>query len=274
MFERIVLGPHASGVGDNLLYGRIPELCKLRNREAEVWIGVGGQNPNWRNSETYDLIWGKNSHVSGFTTDAPTCGVATIVNDFIGEVKRRDNQIAAVEFLHGFGTENTRPKLYYEPKLRVDVRDKILCSPTSVSCPMPGPVIDEFVAEVGRWYGFDSREVIVLRSRHDGRWGQDALRENRRLDVANVYEWVDLIFSAGLFLTSESGGSAIAAAVRAPKTTHAVCSVQTFNDKLWLWEGVIYRASSRIPGLPGGGDYHPYPKTNRPVGVWGEVAVR
>lgn len=271
---RWVLGPHAGGVGDNMLYGWIPEILKDRDPECEVWVGVGGSNPQWRNSETYDLIWGRNPHVSGFTDDAPNVGVPTHVRDIIGEVKRQDNQIAAVELLHGFEPQHTRPKLYYEPRPRDDVRNLVLCSPTSISCPTPNDVIDQFVYEVGRWHGFDPSEVVVLTSAHDGPHGRGALAGNRRIAVSDVYEWVDLIASAGLFLTSESGGSAVASAVRKPKTSHALCSVQTFNDKLWLWEGVIYRASSHIPGLPGGGDYHPYPPSNRPVGTWGEVAVR
>lgn len=274
MKKRVIIGPHAGGVGDNMLYSWIPEneheKAKAEGYEVEVVVGVGGQNPAWRNSETYDLIWGKNPYFAGYTDETPTVGVHVIVGDFIGEAKRQRSPIAAVEYLHGFEPKHRLPKLYYQPNIRPEFANSVMISPTSISCPTPDYCIDEFVSEIARWHLFDARNVIVLKSKHDGQWGQKALAGNPEIQVRDIYEYVDLIASCGMFLTSESGGNSIAAAVRKPWTTHAICSMWTFNDKLWLYDGITYRAEPRIAL---GSTYHPYPPTNRPQNVWGEVAI-
>lgn len=271
MKERIIIQPHAGGTGDNMLYGTLPQLYHDRAYVAGSQIEVLIRNfPPKRNQQAYDLIWGTNPYVDGYTDDPPNAGVYAIVNDFIGEAKRWRSPIAAVEYLHGFDPVNRVPKLYYKPQHRADVAEKVLFSPRSISARFGLGALAEFAREVCRWHGYDFEQLVILESKFDGPNGAGVMPTHKRYMVGDYFEKTDMIASCRAFLSTESGDQSIAAAVRGERETHVLCSPWTFNDKIFIYDGPIYRVTREF-SMPG--DYHPYPDANRPVGKWGEVTL-
>ena len=82
--SRVVIAPHAGGLGDHLAYSWLPEYFVRERRVDEVWIA---DHPPIRNVEAYRLVWGANPFVSGVTSDPPTAGVHTIVHRFLHDAK-------------------------------------------------------------------------------------------------------------------------------------------------------------------------------------------
>jgi hypothetical protein len=251
---RIVLAPHASGLGDHLIYTTLPELFARRGDEVYVTAGI----PGFRNPEVRELVWGRNPFVSGFVDEPPNAGVQTISAEFIGAAKHHPSSIAAIEALHGFTPSGQLPRVYYQPRFRPEFRTLSLADPRSISQPMKPEAFEAFVDHHARWQGFDRRHVVVLQSQYSGPHGEGALSQNPRQQVQNIFEYADLIYSCRRFLVAESGGQVLAAAIRgtnAAPEVFALFTTYALNDELFTCPNVRYSATGSMTP-----DYLIYPR--------------
>jgi hypothetical protein len=253
VIERVIIKPHAGGLGDQLMYSWIPERI-VRETGAEVMIS---NDPASRNPETRELIWGLNPFVSGYTDEPANAGCAfeDFIETFIGAAKIWRYGIAAVEARHGLQPRALWPKLYYQPKYRPDARETVFADPFSISQPVPAFTFDQHTYEISRYRGYDIPGIVVLRSKHKGQYGGDALEGNPTYEVRDIFEYCDLIYSCRAFICTESGGQSVAAALRgdgAYPAVHVIVANHTFNDRVWIYDNIDYHVTDMR------GDYLPY----------------
>lgn len=248
--DRIVLAPHAGGLGDMLLYSTLPQ--RYAQRGDEVYIA---SNPAPRNLEAYDLVFGRNPYVSG-VLDAPANAGGWIFKDYaiIREAKRLANPILAVEHLHGFDRDvysRVVPRIYADVGRRAKWLDRVVADPRSISQSMSPKAFGQFARWVCRWHGYDEDAIIVLDSKYAGPSGADSLPNNERYVVRDIYEYAEILLSAKAALVTESGGQVLAAALRPALPTYAIFTTMAYNDRLFTFPNVTYYVTGQMSP-----DYH------------------
>ena len=268
---KVIIASHGGGLGDNLIYSSLPERF-VRERGDEVWIC---NRPRKRNDETYDLIWGKNPFVAGFTDEPANAGVGVIARDFIYRAKHLGTPVLAVEELHGFKPLNRYPRIYHQPTYRPEYRETVFADPRSISMPTNAHHFNVFALEISRWWGYDFPAIVRMDSPHGGPHGASALNDNPRLPVRDIYEYVDLIWSCKAFLVAESGGQVLAAAIKGgapfPRMVHALFGAWARNDKIFTFDNVDY--STTTVNAVGSGDWQPYPFPPQPLDHFGGYII-
>lgn len=249
---KIVIAPHAGGLGDALLYSTLPELYARRGDEVYIAAHVAPRNP-----EMPELVWRHNPFVKGLSNDEPNAGCSIWRGlDFIREAKVHRSPIRAVEELHGFAPTNDFPRIYYKPKWREEFRNTVFCDPTSISQPCAATVFNESVAWMARWKEFNMADVTVLTSRHVGPAGRDSLAGFPRYPVSSIFEYVDCIYSCRLFIAAESGSQVLASAIRGAHASPEVIGIHTtmsWNDHIFTFPNVYHIVTGRMTK-----DFHDY----------------
>src|SRR4051794_31305472 len=73
--QRIVVGVHAGGLGDNLAYSVLPRLYKQAGaRKVLISTHTNFGEPLTRNGDVRELVWRLNPFVDGFTEERPNVG--------------------------------------------------------------------------------------------------------------------------------------------------------------------------------------------------------
>lgn len=248
---RIVIAPHAGGLGDALLYSTLPEL--FARRGDAVFISTLHAP---RNLEIADLVWGANPHVSGFVNEPGTISGADLMHSgaFSHAVMLEPSPIAAMEGLHGFrGTGNLLPRVYYEPKALPEFAGRVVADPRSTTQELSADAFDAFAAYLATRRRFALADVVVLQSKHSGAYGAESLMGNHRHDVANIFELADIVHSCGALLAVNSGTQALAAAIVGPldpafgtRKLYTLATTQDFNEHFFEWPNVQYSNTGRM----------------------------
>lgn len=254
---RIVLGTHASGLGDNLLFSTLPE--GLTKRGNEVFISTQS-TPNvphqapWYNDEIRQLVWEANPFVLGFVNEPPTYDWgfgSELWNDFV-PLAKQIGPICAIEDLHGIDCTNDTPKVYYKPTIFDGFAKRTLIDPSSVSKPFPGHTIDTFVIWLGTQMDFDPSEVEVLTSKHAGYTELGGIQRKSILSES-IFDYCDLIASCENFIGVQSGNSVLAAALRTEnecQRTFSLVTPQAYNERIFTFPNVDYFLTTAVPALP------------------------
>ena len=250
----IIIGVHAGGLGDHLAYSVLPRLYKQAGA-ARVLLSLRTTSgePFVRNPDMSELVWKRNSFVDGFTDEPPNVGETSWPPvAFFRAAKTSSCPTDAVAKVHGFPAVATdgrtrlfpaRPDLFYTPRFRQDVAGRVVCDPRSVSQPFSPDVFARFVAFIGTWFGFAPNGVVVLDSADAGVHGRLTLADNPRHAVGSIFEYADIVHSAGCFLVTEAGGQSLAAGVRSANT-HVLISSRAFNQKHFMWPAHSYWVTS------------------------------
>lgn len=241
MAQKKVIEIGAPGLGDSLSYSTLPEEL-TKQFGYEVWIH--GPRDGWRNAEVQRL-WERNPFVAGFTAEP---------RDVFPPYEDRPaasypSWIMAMENAYGCKPTNASPKIYWRAQRRLCWNDKIFLDPRSSSQPFPGPVVDEYVRNLGRQMGFDPASVLVVESPFSGQYGRDAMPNNPRVAIDGLDQLADAIFSSRIFLTVESGTHAFASAVKGESPTPYVFACFTChqsNDATFHFGNVIYRLTGQL----------------------------
>jgi hypothetical protein len=238
-----ILGTHAGGLGDNLLYSTLPKRYHERGDTVKVYSGKSALNPDepaWRNEGTREMVWDANPYVSGYTSDPPTIGLQMFAGDrsFVWHAKRM-SPIAAVERSHGFVPANDVPAVYGVNRCVAKWQGRILCDPRSSSQAFPDCLIERFVGWIAHFFDFDVSNVEVLESPNSGQYGASALSKCARVLVKNIREYAEAVAGCRIFLSTESGGASLAAAVR-KCLSFALTTTKAANDAIFLHPNVRF----------------------------------
>lgn len=245
--KRVIISPHAGGLGDNLAYSTLPELY-ARNGST-VLIGRPAFEPGMRNPEARRLVWELNPFVSGFADEVGITVASTEMYKWIwGQVEAR-TLVEAMEALHGFKPAHQFPKVYYQPKRRPEFAETIFSDPSSISRSISPEAFSSFVDHLCRVRDIDRQSIVLLKSNYAGPNGAQTLVGNATYNVADIFEYCDLIASCRLFITSESGGAILASALRGGEETPEIFSLYTtigFNDRLFVFPNIRYCVTGKM----------------------------
>lgn len=252
---RIVIGAHAGGLGDNLLFSTLPELYTRAGYEVYV-----STEPTFRNMETYELVWRHNPFILGRTEEKANAGGWVFDrpgNAHVKMAKFTDSPISSIEKLHGFEGRGKYPKIYYRPKFLPEWNNKIIADPRSISQQTTQKMFHEFILHVSRYNEINHVDIVVLESKHSGQSGSDCLPENDRYQVSTIFEYADIIFSCKAFLVAESGGQVLASAIKGcnefPKV-FGLHTTQSKNDRIFTMPNI----DICVTGCSNLLDYHPW----------------
>lgn len=231
--DDVVLWVESGGLGDHLIYSTLPEMFARRGHR----VYIANSTPT-RNDEVRSLLYDENPFVIGWTDRQPNIGTVRTVKSPVHRI-RFAHTIEWVEFVHGLPATNRYPQIYYQPRFRSELIDTVLVDPRSASQPFPS---DRFAWFVDR-LGFRRNKLRVVLSKYSGKHGSDTLADCSRLDVENLHEYIDVIYSCRAFVSTESGGSALASAIRQAKETpeiYAVTTTKSWNHHVYTFPNINY----------------------------------
>lgn len=255
--RNVIISPHAGGLGDNLCYSTLPEMY-ARNG-FRVLIGRPAFEPGMRNPEARRLVWEMNPFVSGFVDEVGVTFTTLEMHRWIWGQTETRTLVEAMEALHGFKPVHKFPKVYYQPKWRPEFIETIFADPSSISRPISPEIFISFIDYLCMARGVDRRSIVLLKSNYAGAHGSQTLIENDTYNVADIFEYCDLIASCRLFITAESGGAILGSALRGGEVRPEIFSLYTtvgFNDGLFLFPNVRFCVTGKMTD-----DYFCYPET-------------
>jgi hypothetical protein len=232
--EKIVIS-NFEGLGDLLLLSTLAERF-TKERDADVYISAMDKPP--RNKEVLDLIL-SNPFLKGFSSEPANAGM--IHARKIGEqaLMGFPNPIRTVEKVHGFEAPfNSYPKLYVEPKLILPLVSSIIFDLTAFTVEFTESQVEEYIERIIRpRYGMYPWLQIKHRP---GISGPHAfkVRGTDSIEIGSLQEMIDAIGSCRAFVGLESGGHALACAIRGNKPTpavHCLMSTRTHNGRVFVY---------------------------------------
>jgi hypothetical protein len=237
--DDVVLWVESGGLGDHLIYSTLPELFARRGRR----VYVSNSTPT-RNDEVRSLLYEENPFVAGWTDSLPNAGTGRAGNDLIQGI-RLASIIQWVELAHGLPATNRHPRIYYQPRFRLDLVDIVLVDPRSSSQAFPRDAFEWFVDRLG----FPRDQLRVVSSMHSGPHGVDALSRCARIEAASLHDYIDMIYSCLAYVGTESGGSALASAIRQDGSSpeiYALTTTKNWNQRVYVFPNVTYTVVSGL----------------------------
>jgi len=222
----IVIGQPWGGLGDNLQFSTLPQLYAEQGYD----VYISSEN-SVRNQEIYDLIWGMNPYVKGLLNSPPNAGACKGFHSYT------ENPIKNMELRHNLSNgTNSYPVIYYKPTYRSDLSNCLLYDTTSISYKYPdSSIISEAYTEVFNKYPHLTKRRILfknLKNRDIPELGTDTI------EVSNLLDYCDLIYSCNVFISLLSGQSALASAIKQNNPTPEIY-VNLPSTCLWN-KGAMY----------------------------------
>ena len=203
------------GLGDNLQFSTLPELC--HENGIDFYLSV---NNSYRNEDIKKLVWDNNPFVKGIIDEPINAGA--IKMGIYGSLLKEDySYIGAIEKAHGFEPKNDLPKIYYQPKNIEFFNDKtVLCL---------GSITDTFDTQ------FILNNVKNLLDINDNvielNFTKDLTELNnsygvhkhyktsyQQYNLNDIFEHCDIIYSAKKYICLFSGNSVLSAAINKKNT--------------------------------------------------------
>jgi hypothetical protein len=231
--DDLVLWVESGGLGDHLIYSTLPELFARQGRQ----VYVSKLTPT-RNDEVRSLLYDENPFVAGWTEEPPNIGSGH-AGHRLRECIRFASVIEWVEVMHGLPATNRCPRIYYRPRLRPELGSVVLVDPHSTSQPFPHERFEWFVERLG----FSRDQLRVVSSKYSGPHGAGTLADCARIEAASLHAYIDMIYSCRAYVATESGGSALASAVRQDRKTpelYALTTTKSWNHHVYVFPNVTY----------------------------------
>lgn len=231
--DDVVLWVESGGLGDHLIYSTLPELFARRGRRVYV-----SESTPIRNGEVRSLLYDENPFVAGWTDKPPNAGTGHAGETLIQGIRLR-SIIEWVELAHGFPVSNRYPRIYYQPRFRPELVNVVLVDPRSTSQPFPRDRFECFVDRLG----FRRDQLRVVWSKHSGPHGASTLGDCARIEATCLHDYIDMIYSCLAYVGTESGGSALASAIRQERKTpelYALTTTKSWNHHVYIFPNVTY----------------------------------
>lgn len=245
------------GLGDHADYTTIAPTFRAMGYD----VGYDQDNAT-SNPEIFDLFYRNNpAYNLGPINLKPNAGY--VRQGLFYEIANRlpgYRSIEAMERAHGLqGPYHMAPHINYEPQpTKIDVSDTVLVDFSAVSSKIHRDRIREAMKMMsGRFRNPNFLQIlhppwVVL---NQERWIESAYA------ATSIYEYLDLLASCKAWVGSESGGQALASAIRGEHDVYdmdarpeivVTSTRQTFNSRGYTFRNVDYRATAN----DGQNDYH------------------
>ncbi len=238
MNKMIIEQPYG-GLGDNLQFSTIPELCSEKGIECYI------SNKNtYRNQGIKELVWDCNPFVKGYTDEMANAGssVYKVNSPSLGSI------VNVMEYSHGFNSTNNLPKIYYNPLNITEFNELILIDFSSHSAHnLYKKHLDRFNKIL---QNYDKKQIKILAPIND----LNSSYYHRSLDngyevynFKDIFEYTNLIYSCKKFICLFSGSSVLSAAVgRYKENIDVECYVPQrykidFNSNSYFFKNIKYK---------------------------------
>lgn len=198
--NKYIIHQDFGGLGDNLQFSTIPELCY----HANISCFISDKNV-YRNPEIKELVWDCNPYVNGYSPDVPNAGSCRHPGGYRGA----SSIVDAMEDYHGFGFKNHLPIIYYYPKIKKEFSDKTIIDFSAISAK------DRYNDDSIKYITDDiqnKQECIVIKSKKNS-FNYYSLNQFEQYQFNDIFEYCDLIYSCKKFLCLDSGGQVLASAI-------------------------------------------------------------
>lgn len=218
------------GLGDELQFSTFPEYLTELGHEVYLLIDSTEVQP-FRNEGIKEFIYGNNPFIKGEFT-----GKWDIGDNLVYE-NSQDDFIKNWEKLFSLEPQNSLPKIYYKPNKLVGIDGLIELS--AISFKYDSDIVIKKVQEL-----IKGKEFVQLVSTHQS--NPIIVPHVPIIEVANLNELSDCIFSCNTFISLSSGSHSLAAAIRRKTEIKQVCFLPsekydaTMERKLFIYPGVEY----------------------------------
>lgn len=241
-----MLGSFYGGLGDNLQLSTLPEEFFKQYKKVTYL----SSKSNSRNNEIQELVWACNPFVKGIRSAAPTAG------DFpqmcSQNISKGSNLISHWEKIHGLTVTNRFPKIYFEPKNILSLKNSILLDLTAVTLVPDSSKVsvnsynpDILATRVKDYCNkFISEEILKVTfmknlSRDKGNLSNTSKSTRNlyhdELQIGTIFDYVNAIYSCKELITIYSGAAVLASAIKqiscSPEITTFITSRNLNHEK-------------------------------------------
>lgn len=201
----VFLKAYHGGLGDSLQFSTLPEeFYKQQGRKTYIL-----ESAPFRNSEIYDLVWGKNPYVEGKKEGVWNAGdLPNLYSNLTGNV------IQNWEQLHGLVPTNKYPKIYYQPEKIEQFSDAFIVDLSAISLPGNEKVLDLYNSIKKNYnstfLGIEFKNKITNQNDHKIYEPEvDAI-----IEIENIFAYTNIIYSSRGLISMLSGQSHLACAIK------------------------------------------------------------
>lgn len=233
---KMILYQPWGGLGDNLQFSTLPELC--HENGIDFYLSV---NNSYRNTEIKELVWDLNPFVKGISSEPHNAGYCK-VGLFTQMFQDGIEFIKSIEKSHGFEPKNKLPRIFYQPKNINYFNDKTVVCLTSVS-----ETYDEnsVLFELNKL--IKKHDYVVELKFNENLCGLNSdygdhkqyISSFEKYVVKDIYEHCDIIFSAKKYICLYSGNSVLASTIR-NKDTYVITQQDISNNSAYYFENLKY----------------------------------
>lgn len=235
--DKFILEQPWGGLGDNLQFSTLPELCY--NNGIDFYLSSKNV---YRNLEIEKLVWGNNPYVKGII-DEPSNAGGKFGDDMMRLMRQGYNHIESVELSHGLTPTNSLPKIYYQPKLNEFFSDKTVVCLGSVSNTYDGDVLINTVKDL---VGGDDN-VVELTFSYDICENNSIYGNHKEYNIGyekyqliDIFEHCDIIFSVKKYICLFSGNSVLSSAINKNNTIVITKHINLQNSKFYYFKNLKY----------------------------------
>ena len=230
------------GLGDHLALSTLPEeFTKLGH---DVYIH---NNYLVRNDEIFNLVWGMNPFIRGFSDQMPNSGhiFSHAPNGSIPWMKH-------IEMLNGINSNNLSPRIYRNHNIIDSLQNKTILNLECISADYDPKSIIKLVEGIVSKESISQEDILHLSIRTNVNQYKNnflTIKEVFSVDLGyekfyinNIYDHCDVIKSCKRYITLHSGGASLAAAIR-NDNVYVVMSDKlktTFDIKCFIYENQNY----------------------------------
>lgn len=215
--KKIIISQSFGGLGDNLQFTTLPKL--FNDRGYEIYIS---SNNAVRNAEIFDLVWGMNPYVKGVINENE---LAT--DDFIlvganmqcrwPVAEKNYYFMHRIEIAHGHNPTNLYPIIYYSPNKINEFSSYTVIDITGESQAFELK-FQELRRHINNYISDNNINPYDVRVVHFKRINKSEnikyFSEYSTIEINNIQEYCDVLYSCKYYLTSNSGAHNLASAVK------------------------------------------------------------
>jgi hypothetical protein len=208
--KKIILEQPWGGLGDNLQFTTLPELCHENGYEFYL-----SDKNSYRNLEIKKLVWDTNPFVLGVSSDPPNAGHINL-DSYSKLVNQGYSLINAIEMSHGFEPKNSLPKLYYKPNNIEFYNDKTVICLATVTESYDNEIIlstlEKLLNKEDKVIELNTNKDLCELNKAYGHHIQYTTHY-KKIFMNDIFEHCDIIFSAKKYICLFSGNSVLSAAI-------------------------------------------------------------
>ena len=223
----IVISQPWGGLGDNLQYSTLPEIYTKLGHDVYI-----SKNNKYSNSEIYDLVWKLNPYIKGESDIEPNAGSC------MQHIEYDINHINNVVLSHGLTDSTyTYPLIYYKPKKIEELSNTLLYDITSISQQFSDEYIySTFTSLFNKHTELDKKRIVFKNI--NNRITPDF--NTNTIQVNDIFEYCDIIYSCKVFVCLHSGSSVLASAIKQDNILPEIYCCHYRSLKCFIFNNINY----------------------------------